>query len=627
MEVRDTARRLLPHYPGVQYIEVAHKDLPEVFGPVVQRQAEVTGAPQPVLDLSFCHSVMTSITNSALQLRRADDALIAGNFEASRGIAIEALANAEGFKDLLAEAKALCILADRDRLASKYRRAHDSSQRAALLFRLVGDVEGEVAALTILSHVAANLGRSEDAIEAALLSARLVERMPPGLQRVAAYNYLGVAYLWSRNWELTRQALDAAIQTSDENHLEAGTAWPRLNQCLADMFRYTEEHSESGSVHQIQALREIAGRLSQIAEGKVGRALSVSYQDTLEYMSRMALVIISSWLGETDKAGYLLEAAEKFLDSGPIKTWLNVFHSWARTELAWKSGDFASAENAAAEMVQVATDVEHEQLACVGQLLVVQIAEVQGKHVQALEALRSLRKREQMIRAEAVQSRERAVQWQLEAEKLKRQATEHGQEMVEANVKVLQAQIEPHFLFNTLASVQHLVRNDTDTADFLLTQLIRFLRESMPLIRGKGSTLGREFGLAQAYLNIAQVRMGGRLEVKVDLPSNLVDEAFPTLIIQTLVENAIKHGIEPKTGPVSISVNAQEIAKGGKNYIEISVTDTGVGFGGANTKGTGVGLRNIRERLAGIYGETSRLEICSVNPTGVCAKLRIPQVS
>ncbi len=171
------ARRLLQHYPGVQDIEVAHKALPEVFGLVVQRQAEVTGAPQPVLDLSFCHSVMTSITNSALQLRRADDALIAGNFEASRGIAIEALANAEGFKDLLAEAKALCILADRDRLASKYRRAHDSSQRAALLFRLVGDVEGEVAALTILSHVAANLGRSEDAIEAALLSARLVERM------------------------------------------------------------------------------------------------------------------------------------------------------------------------------------------------------------------------------------------------------------------------------------------------------------------------------------------------------------------------------------------------------------------------------------------------------------------
>ena len=217
--------------------------------------------------------------------------------------------------------------------------------------------------------------------------------------------------------------------------------------------------------------------------------------------------------------------------------------------------------------------------------------------------------------------------WQrrLDEEKLKREAAEQGQALAQAQLKLLQAQIEPHFLFNTLASVQHLVRKDPPRADFLLSQLIRYLREAMPDIRGMGSTLGREFGLVEAYLNIVRIRLDGRLEVKVSIPPELAEVSFPVLIVQTLVENAIKHGIEPKPGPVHIYVTASEATVEGKKFIDVCVSDDGVGFGVAETMGTGVGLRNIRERLAGLYGSSARLSITEVKPSGVCATVRIPR--
>lgn len=218
-------------------------------------------------------------------------------------------------------------------------------------------------------------------------------------------------------------------------------------------------------------------------------------------------------------------------------------------------------------------------------------------------------------------------EWQhrLDTEKLKREAAQHGQALAQAQLKMLQAQIEPHFLFNTLASVQHLVRKDAQLADFLLSQLILYLRQAMPDIRGMGSTLGREFGLVEAYLNIVRIRLGGRLEVNVSISSELADISFPALIVQTLVENAIKHGIEPKPGPVCIHVKASEVAVDGKRFIDVSVADDGVGFGAAQTMGTGVGLRNVRERLAGLYDGGARLSISEIQPSGVCATVRIPR--
>lgn len=192
--------------------------------------------------------------------------------------------------------------------------------------------------------------------------------------------------------------------------------------------------------------------------------------------------------------------------------------------------------------------------------------------------------------------------------------------LAEAKLAVLQAQIEPHFLYNTLATVQYLLKGEPGAADFLLTQLIRYLRLAMPSMRQFSSTLGREFELTDAYLQIARLRMGGRLSVDLDLSTELEAIEFPPLVLQTLAENAIKHGVEPKTGPVRLIVNAR---RSGAELI-VSVQDDGVGLGGAPTHGSGTGLQNIRGRLQAIYGERARLSIAGLPQGGVLASVSIP---
>ena len=213
----------------------------------------------------------------------------------------------------------------------------------------------------------------------------------------------------------------------------------------------------------------------------------------------------------------------------------------------------------------------------------------------------------------------------LAAEELKRHTAEQGQALAEARLHMLKAQIEPHFLFNTLASVQHLVRTDPAQADFLLSRLISYLRQAIPDVRVAASTLEREFLSVQAYLDIVRVRMGGRLEVLVQCEPVLAQVPFPSLIIHTLVENAIKHGIEMKTGPVRIAVQGKGVAHGDQREIAISVEDNGVGFGAAETVSGGVGLRNIRDRLALTYDGKARLDIGDTPGGGVCVTIHIPR--
>lgn len=217
---------------------------------------------------------------------------------------------------------------------------------------------------------------------------------------------------------------------------------------------------------------------------------------------------------------------------------------------------------------------------------------------------------------------QQSLKWQARLNQANQRADEAdtARRLAEAQLAVLQAQIEPHFLYNTLATVQYLLKGEPGAADFLLTQLIRYLRLAMPSMRQFSSTLGREFELTDAYLQIARLRMGGRLSVDLDLASELEAIEFPPLVLQTLAENAIKHGVEPKTGPVRLIVNAR---RSGEELI-VSVQDDGVGLGGAPTQGSGTGLQNIRGRLQGIYGERARLSIAGLPQGGVLASVSIP---
>ncbi len=206
----------------------------------------------------------------------------------------------------------------------------------------------------------------------------------------------------------------------------------------------------------------------------------------------------------------------------------------------------------------------------------------------------------------------------LAAEKLKRQAAEQGRALAETRLHMLESRIEPQFLFNTLAGVQDLVRKDAAQADFLLVQLISYLRMAMPDVAGKASTLGREFDLVRTYLAIVQVRVGARLAVTADCDPALEQVAFPSLLLHALVENAVKHGVETTLGPVSIAIRA----RASSGALDISVADSGAGVAAALNQGDA--LRNIRERLALAYQGAARLGIADVAGGGVCVTVHLP---
>jgi LytS/YehU family sensor histidine kinase len=204
-----------------------------------------------------------------------------------------------------------------------------------------------------------------------------------------------------------------------------------------------------------------------------------------------------------------------------------------------------------------------------------------------------------------------------ESEQLRRQ-------VVEARMAAMQAQVEPHFLFNTLASIDHLIETDPPRASIMQKNLIALLRASMPTMReannGGPRDLGREMAVIRPYLEILKVRMEERLVTRIDVPEGLLSAEFPSMMIQSLVENAIKHGLEPKPEGGELSIKA-EIVHG---KLSVTVADTGLGFGKAETAGTGVGLANIRERLALLYGGKATLTVKENQPSGTVLTIAVP---
>ena len=201
-----------------------------------------------------------------------------------------------------------------------------------------------------------------------------------------------------------------------------------------------------------------------------------------------------------------------------------------------------------------------------------------------------------------------------EMESLRRQVTE-------AQLQTLQAQVEPHFLFNTLAAVEHLTETDPPRATVMLQHLIAFLRGSLPNMREQTTSLGREVDLCQSYLAIMQIRMEDRLKVSINVPESLRGLSFPPMMLQSLVENSIKHGLEPKPegGAVAISARLQD------GRLRVTVADTGLGI--AESAPQGIGLSNIRDRLKRLYGNSAALILAPNAPTGAHITIEIPHVT
>jgi Histidine kinase len=213
-----------------------------------------------------------------------------------------------------------------------------------------------------------------------------------------------------------------------------------------------------------------------------------------------------------------------------------------------------------------------------------------------------------------------------ESQKKMAEVQSAGRQLMEARLQALQAQVEPHFLYNTLANVQALTEVDPPAANKMVGHLIEYLRAALPKMRETSSTIGQEVELARAYLNILKMRMGARLDFAIQVPDELNSVPFPPLMLPSLVENAVKHGLEPVREGGRIDLIAEKVGE----RFRIIVKDTGRGLTANGTTsanaetGGGVGLSNIRERLLALYGETAKLSLESNEPKGVIATIEIP---
>ncbi len=193
------------------------------------------------------------------------------------------------------------------------------------------------------------------------------------------------------------------------------------------------------------------------------------------------------------------------------------------------------------------------------------------------------------------------------------------QDESEQQLALLQAQIEPHFLFNVLGAVRRLYRTRPQAGSDTIASLMRYLRAALPQLRSKSACLGDEFEVVRAYLDLFQIRMGARLTFSIESDPMLHETEFPPMLLVTLVENAIKHGLEPAGGG-RILVRARR----SRNMLEVAVQDDGAGFGGTASGGTGVGLANVRRQLAARYKSQARLTLEARAPRGASATILLP---
>ena len=213
---------------------------------------------------------------------------------------------------------------------------------------------------------------------------------------------------------------------------------------------------------------------------------------------------------------------------------------------------------------------------------------------------------------------ERKVDEIMAREKLKVVSSE--KQLMQAQMRMLQAQIEPHFLFNTLATIQSLIGRSPEKANLMMDNFIAYLRQSLSASRAQEGTVKQEFDLLRHYLELLKIRMGDRLQFQLDVADDLGDARLAPMLLQPIVENAIKHGLEPKLEGGKVRVSA--LREGGQ--MVLAVADNGLGFSDhADSSGEGVGLSNLRERIAVLYDGEATLTVAEANP-GTEITIRVP---
>jgi len=217
-----------------------------------------------------------------------------------------------------------------------------------------------------------------------------------------------------------------------------------------------------------------------------------------------------------------------------------------------------------------------------------------------------------LVRQKEALARNQALAFELERSELEREA-------LQSRLHLLQAQIAPHFLFNTLANVQALVDAGSPQASIVLRSLIAYLRAAVPRLNEPAATLGQELELVRAYLDLMHMRMPDRLRFELSAPEETLALSCPPMTVLTLVENAVRHGIDPSEEGGVIEIQAQR--QGDRCLVRVRDTGAGLRLAG---DGWGTGLTTLRERLRLAFGEDVQLRVSAAEPQGVCAELEMP---
>ncbi|HEY4068352.1 MAG TPA: GGDEF domain-containing protein [Burkholderiaceae bacterium] len=344
----------------------------------------------------------------------------------ARAAALAAVTEAEGREDRHRLAKALLLLAHVDRLASRFRQSHDIAVRASQLFRALGDTVGESGARSTLAHCSTCLGRNEEAVESALISVHLAQPDASAAHKAMLFNYLGVAYLWSRDFQKAGTALKLSIQIAEQSGGAVSAFQPLINQIFCEALAALAHRYHHGILPPLH--RMVAARDRCEALVRQGQAAGLFHGgDTIGAATWLfTAALVRAWTGEPAAAAALIAQADALLAPHATPTMAHAFGRWVGAELAWARGDPREAIACCTLLVEMARQLEYEQLVCVGHQVLSELHEALHEPVEALAALRALRDREAMIRTESLQSRERAVQWHLDLR------------LVEQNVRELQ---------------------------------------------------------------------------------------------------------------------------------------------------------------------------------------------
>lgn len=346
-------------------------------------------------------------------LRLAFESLEAGELQAARELAQSVLIAAKASGELRLEARALGCLAHCDRVAARLRRASETSRKAARLFERVGDTSGEADALNTLAHVSMLLGRNDEAVEAALLCIRLSHAANLPGQSVEAHNTLGLAYCWGGNFGRAKEALSESIRIAVHCDPPVSTYAPRQNLAWVEASRLAEARYQTGTMPDLDGLAALVDEFRRLESQQDGVTLSPPMMPLGGTVSHVLEGLLACWQGRPRAARAEADQAIRAL-SGTV-TWLDALVHWLVAEVAWRERHWSTAEAALREMKAQALAVEHEQLACVGHLVLAQVHEAQGHDEAARLEHRALRQRERRLSSESLASREAVVSWQMGA--------------------------------------------------------------------------------------------------------------------------------------------------------------------------------------------------------------------